>query len=177
MLDGSATPRPGALEALLAAAGRLEGVAAWILLSSRVVGPGGALSPAHVPLAPQDETAFALRTAHARVLHVRAVTGGSLLLSGAAAAQVPASARRGRAATMEWTARLLRAGGGFVVPDSVADAMGSRTAREDARMAAQLLLGDALRPRERLRLAADLAERGVMRPAARAARRARRGPR
>jgi hypothetical protein len=158
LLDGSATPRPGALAALLDAAERLEPVQPAVVLASRVVGPDGAVAPAHAPLAPQDATALAMRVAGLKVLPVRAVTGASLLVRRDAAAQA------GTADAYVWTARLLRDGTGFLVPDSVADAA-SRGARP-AGVTARLLAGTALRPRERLRLAAEVAERTLMRRSA-----------
>lgn len=160
-LDGTAVPRPDALAALLAAAERLESVSAPAVLASRVVAAGGALAPGHVPLSPQAQTQVAVRTAALRVLPIRAATGGSLLVRADALAQL--AGRDG--AAMLWTARLLRAHAGFLVPDSVAEAsdapaQGSRSAP----VAARLLLGTALRPRERLRFGVELFERLTPRP-------------
>jgi hypothetical protein len=152
--DGSAIPRPEALAALLDAAARLEAVEPAVLLASRVAGDG-----AHAPLAPQDATAVAMRTVGLKVLPVRAVTGASLLVRREAA--TPASG-----GAFVWTARLLRDGSGFLVPDSVADANGAGHGARSPRVAAQLLAGTALRPRERLRLAAEVAERALMRRSA-----------
>jgi hypothetical protein len=154
LLDGTAMPRPDCLARLLAALERLPLVPR--LLASRIVGPDGTLADAHAPIAPQDETAVAIETVTARVLHVRAVTGASLLLR-------PADARvagAGPPATMAWTAALLRdKGGGFLVPDSIAEARRPDLSRtERAGLARRLLLGDALSGRERLRFAAELAE-------------------
>jgi hypothetical protein len=162
VVDGSAIPRPSALAALLAAAERLAAAAATtpILLASRIVAGDGTLAAAHNPLAPQDRTAVAVRTAASRVLHVRAVSGGSLLVRADVAAALP-PAGSAPSAMLAWTARMLRDGEGFLVPDSVALAR-----RPDAslvlrtRVVTRLLLGSALRPRERLRLAAGLFERG-----------------
>jgi hypothetical protein len=150
VLDGTALPRPAALAALIAAAERLEPVCPPAALASRIVAADGSVAATHAPLATQGEPALALTTVGLRVLPVRAMAGGSLLVRPAAL-----GAACGEPA-MVWTARLLRDARGFLVPDSAADA----TRRAD-RAAARLLLGTALRPRERLRLAADLVERGI----------------
>ena len=147
VLDGSALPAPGALAALVAAAERLED-AAPALLASVIVGRDGALHPAHLPLLPQGHPDIALATAARRVAHVRATSAGSLLVRpGALAGPVPTGA-----AAFAWTARLLRDAPGFVVPDSVAEAVGGAP---PARATAALLAYGRLRARERLRLAAD----------------------
>lgn len=157
ILDGSAVPRPPALGRLLAAAKRLEGVVRPIVLGSRVVNSEGRLARAHGPLAPQDQTAVAVRTTSARVLHVRAVSSGSLLVRREA---VTGSAPVGVGATMAWTARVLARGGGFVVPDSLAEVREATNPRlQRAALASRLLVGRGLGPRERLRFAVELLER------------------
>lgn len=156
ILDGSAVPRPTALGRLLAAADRLDGVVRPIVLGSRVVSSEGRLARGHLPLAPQDQTAVAVRTATLRVLHVRAVGSGSLLVRREA---VSGPLPVGVAATMAWTARLLADGGGFVAPDSVADVREARSPHTRAAVAVRLLAGRGLGPRERLRLAGELLER------------------
>jgi hypothetical protein len=147
LLDGTALPRPGALGELADALARVRPIVAPALLASRVVGADGALAPAHVPLAPQGEVEVAMRTVPQRVLHVRAVTGASVLL--------PPGTPVGDGAALVWTARLLRDAPGFLVPASVADARDGVAPRAPL----ALLTGDALRPRERLRMAAGLLER------------------
>ncbi len=160
LLDGTALPCPGALAALLAAAHRLDTVAAPILLASHILGSDGRSSPAHMPLAPQDQTAVAIRTAPLRVLLVRGVTGGSVLIR---PGRFTGSPRPGIAPMVAWTARLLRDGRGFLVPSSVArDRPVANPWVEQAALAARLLLGSALRPKERLRLAADICERAAV---------------
>jgi hypothetical protein len=154
LLDGTAVPRPGALRALLEAAERLEPVCPPAALASRIVaGADGRLAPAHAPIAPQGQTHVAMKTVGLRVLPVRAVTGGSLLVR---AADAPGP---GREPALVWTARLLRDRPGFLVPASLADARA-----DPPRATARLLLGGALRGSERVRLAAEVAERLVRRP-------------
>jgi hypothetical protein len=159
LLDGTATPRPDCLAHLLAALERLPLVPR--LLASRIVGPDGTLAGAHAPIAPQDQTAVAIETVSARVLHVRAVTGASLLLRPADAT----CASAGPPAAMAWTAALLRdKGGGFLVPDSIADARRpGLSGGERVGLARRLLLSNALSGRERLRFTAELAERALRR--------------
>jgi len=156
LVDGSAVPRPDALGALLDAADRLGGLVDVLLLSSRIVAADGRLDALHAPIAPQGQTDVALRTVAQRVLHVRAVTGGSLLVRASGVSDLPSA---GAPATMAWTARLLRDrhDGGFLVPESVADAVPDPSASRTA-VARRLLTGDALTARERIRLAAELVE-------------------
>lgn len=154
LLDGSALPRKTTLSALLAAAKRLEGIAEPVVLASRVVDDEGRLALNHVPMAPQDQTATAIETVTARVLPVRAVSAGSLLVEANASGVGVPHPRR----AMAWTAAVLRNAAGFVVPDSVADARGPGGKRATSSWAA-LLLGGGLRGRERLRFAAELIER------------------
>lgn len=155
LVDGSAIPRPPALGALLAAAERLGPVTPPIVLASTILDRGGRLAAGHAPLAPQDQTAVAVRTVALRVLHVRAVSGASLLVRADALRSLSLA---GPAGAMVWTARLLRGGGGFLVPASLADGRAPVGARERVDTAARLLLGTALRPRERLRLGVGLVE-------------------
>lgn len=159
LLDGTAIPRPGALAALLGALERLTPIVVPAVLASRVVTPEGALAPTHVPLAPQGEQALSIRTVAERVLHVRAVAGGSLLVR---AALAPDRTPARPAATMAWSAAVLRDVPGFLVPDSVADAWAGRYRRRRERLlVAGALIGrpGGLRTRERLRVAARTLER------------------
>lgn len=160
LLDGTALPNPDTLAALLAAAQRLDPVVSPIILASTIVGAAGRLAPAHVPLAPQGQTEVAVRTVGLRVLPVRAVTGGSLLVR---PEWMTGSPRPGVAPMIAWTARHLRDGGGFLVPSSVARARSIASPRwEQAALFARLVFGSALHPKERLRFATDTrARRGV----------------
>jgi hypothetical protein len=139
LLDGSAIPRDRALAALLDAVGRVDAT----VLASAVLGPGGELAPGHRPLPPQGDSGPAMKVAPLRVLPVRAVSGASLLVRG----EGP------EGASYAWTAQALRAGGGFLVPDSVADAVRPGPGY------ARLLVRPGLNGRERLRLAAEVLER------------------
>lgn len=140
VLDGSAVPRPGALAALLEAAERADAA----LLASAIVGRDGALAPGHVPLLPLGAPDVAMKAAALRLVPVRAVSGGSLVVR-------PGAAGGGDA--FGWTASLLRGGRGFLVPDSVAEADGAGPGYH------RLVLSAALTGRERLRLAAEVLER------------------
>jgi hypothetical protein len=122
-----------------------------------VVDADGRLAPQHMPIMPQDEMARAMATVPKRVLEVRAAAGGSLLLR---ADSFPPPLPRGVVATTMRTTRALRAGRGFVVPDSLARAREPSFDRgAGMHLAARLLSSSALSARERLRLAAELVER------------------
>jgi len=163
VLDGSAVPEPGALEALLAAARRLAGTADPRALASRIVDDDGQLAAAHLPLPPGGRAStVVIRTAERRVLHVRAVSSASVLLTREAVGL--GAARFRPEAGLAWTARMLTHGGGFVVPDSVAHAReAGPSAAARGRSILSLVLSRGIDPRERLQLAAGLAETLVQR--------------
>lgn len=140
LLDGSAIPRSGALAALLEAAGRAGDAS---LLASAVLDGRDRLAHGHEPLLPRGDGTLALTFAPLRILPVRAVSGASVLVRGAAP---PGAAFR-------WTATVLREGRGFLVPASVAVALVPGSGHH------RLLLGGALTGRERLRLLAAVLER------------------
>lgn len=99
-----AQPRPGAREALEAAAQRRPDA---LIVSSRVLG-----GPDPWPeLFDRDR---AIDAARDRLLAVRAVGAGSLLVRG----DVPGEPQ---GADLTWSARVLRAGGGYLAPESVVD--------------------------------------------------------
>lgn len=159
ILDGTALPCPGALAALLSVARRLDSIVSPVLLTTRIVGSDGCLAAAHVPVAPQNQTAMAVRTARMRVLPIRAATGGSLLVRREGLAALP---RPGMGPTLAWTAQHLREGGGFLVPSSLALARPvAHPWLEQAAMAAGLILGPGLNAKERLRFATEVCERAL----------------
>jgi len=166
LLDGTVSPRPDVLTRLTAAAEPSDSLPAPDLLASAVVGGDGSLAEGHAPWFRRRATDLALRAALAHLLPIRAARSGSLLVRADAARAIapPNHALGGSGAALEWTARLLRDGAGYLVPDSVADAVTpapwpaqalGRTAREDARVAAAMLTGPAWEPKDRVWLAAE----------------------
>jgi hypothetical protein len=158
LLDGSAVPEPGALEALL---GALEGLDAPlpepVLLASKVVGPDGSPHPAGVPV-PAVSGDLAVAAVRRRLLAIRAARPGSLLVhrGGVERCGPPP----GGGDDLVWSARVLRKRFGALVPGSVAvRAAPGEPGGVSARGWLQLLLGDALTPREKpwftFRLAED----------------------
>ena len=178
--DGTAQPAPDALDRLLEALGRLDGLPAPVLLASKVVDRAGALVPALAPWYLRDDAGLAMDAAGRGLLPVRAARTSSVLVR----ADVLGRARRRRrlppgAAALEWTARVLRDAPGYLVPASVAVAEaapgGSAEAldpdpRADVLAAGALLASPAFAPREKGRIALEVSQRALG-----AARRARRG--
>jgi hypothetical protein len=168
LLDGSALPRPDALERL---AGRTvaAGLPAPVLLASRVVDAAGVAAPGHAPWPRRMVTELTLRSAVERLLPLRAARAGSLLVR-AEAIRGPAADLAGPGAALEWTGRLLREGMGYLVSDSLADAATDapweagatgRDPAEDLRVAAAMLAGGGWSGRERVALAAEAAGRAA----------------
>ena len=178
--DGTAEPAPDALDRLLEALGRLDGLPAPVLLASKVVDEAGALVPALAPWYLRDDAARAMDAAGRGLLPVRAARTSSVLVRTDALAR--AGRRRGvppGAAALEWTARVLRGAPGYLVPASVAvartapggsaDALGAGP-RADLLAAGALIASPAFAPREKARIALEVSSRALG-----AGRRARRG--
>jgi hypothetical protein len=173
LLDGSAVPRPDALRRLLAAADVAETLPAPapVLLASKVLAPGGSVDDGRVPWYRRGgETDLAMRAARLGLLPVRAGRASSLLVRrGAGAAVGPGrGGLAGPGAAMEWTARLLRDGMGYLAPTSVVEATSpapwpaqsvGRGGLDDLRVAATMLAGPGWKRREKLWLAAEAAGR------------------
>jgi hypothetical protein len=172
LLDGTALPRPDTLASLLEAAAVVDGVPAPAILASAVVGPDGAAVPGHAAWHRRGGTDVAMRAARSGLLPIRAARGGSLLVraQAARAAGPPWRGTTGPGAALEWTARILRDGHGYLVTASRADAAMpapwahaalGRTPSEDARLTAAMLLGGACAPKERLWIAGEAVGRAA----------------
>ena len=186
--DGTARPAPDALDRLLEALGRLDGLPAPVLLASKVVDQAGALVPALAPWYFRDDAGLAMDAAARGLLPVRAARTSSVLVRADALRR--AGRRRGLppgAEALEWTARVLRDAPGYLVPASVAvaetaspggsaDAL-APDARADLLAAGALIASPAFSPREKGRIALEVSLRalGAARGAPRG--RARRGSR
>jgi hypothetical protein len=153
LLDGSALPEPAALERLLEALDRLEPLPSPILLASKVVGPDGSPDPGSLPAPRVVNTELAAAAAERRVLPVRIVRHGSLLVHRRA---LPARASADR--DLAWSAGLLRDEAGYMVPASVAVREAPRPVRRELGPRLRLLAGGALARGEKPRFALRLAE-------------------
>jgi hypothetical protein len=171
--DGTAVPAPDALDRLLEALGRLDGLPAPVLLVSKVVDRAGALVPSLAPWYLRDDAALAMDAAGRGLLPVRAARTSSVLVRADALERLP---RRGRglppaAAGLEWTARLLRDAPGYLVPASVAVAAAEAPEgpvealdadpRRDLLAAGALLAGSAFGAREKARIALEVSSRAL----------------
>ena len=141
VLDGSAIPRPGALEALLAGLGRVD--------------------PNRPPWYRRFQIDVALASAESALVPVRGGTAPVLVRSDAAAADPP---RRGApiapGTVLQWSARLLRSRTGYLVPESESDALATRRdPMLEPATAARLLAGRALVKLDRVGVVLELCER------------------
>jgi hypothetical protein len=160
VLAGYAFPERRALAALLAALDRLQGLPQPVLLAGAVHGTAGELDPRWASWYRRHPTQAAMAAAGRRLLPIRA-SAGPLLVNRRALEQGPMP--RGKLAepgqTLEWTARLLHSGAGYLVPDSRSIVRPGMNPPADARSSAALVLGAAFTGGDRLRAALELAER------------------
>ncbi|CAA9500918.1 MAG: hypothetical protein AVDCRST_MAG85-1747 [uncultured Solirubrobacteraceae bacterium] len=121
LLEGDAVPEPGALEALVAPLRDPAGLPAPALLSSRVAASGGGPHPSSTPWIPLLDRAVVIAAAQHRVASLRLARWGSMLVHRNAIAEhgPPLSDFAGGADDLEWTARILREGHGYLVPRSL----------------------------------------------------------
>lgn len=169
LLDESVQPRPDTLDELLAALERLGPLPRPVLLASKIVGPDGSADPGSLPLPRVVDIELGAAAFERRLMPVRTVRHGSLLVQrdALAAAGDPGD-------DLAWSARLLKDELGLLVPASVAVRRSPTPARPDLSGRLRLLASDALAGGEKPRFALRLAEDAVAaRRAAREARRAR----
>ena len=161
VLDGSAAPRPGALDELLGALERTGGLPDPVLLGGVVVDAGGRVDEARAAWYRRAPTELAMAAAERRLLPIRASAGPVLVSRRGAEAEPPRErAAFGAGAVLEWTARLLRDGVGYLVPASEYVAAGAaRDPALDPLTAARLVGGRAFSGTDRLRVGFELAER------------------
>jgi hypothetical protein len=157
VLDGSAVPRPGALGALVGALERTAGLVEAHLMTGVGVDADGAVAEGATLWYRRDQINVAMDAAARTLLPVRAASGSVLVRRDAAEAEAPPE-RAGppSAAVLEWTAWILRGRTGYLVPESESELL---DATIDARTAARLLFGGALRRFDKLRYGFELAER------------------
>lgn len=160
LVDSHVAPEPDALERLFDALERAASLADPVLLAGKVVTPDGAPEPRALPVPAVFDPELAVSAFERRLVQLRACRTGSLLIrrSALGAAHLP------RDGGLEWTARLLRQGPGFLEPTSVAvrhpDSDGEERARGRARLrdSLRLLAGSSLEGYEKPWFAFRLAE-------------------
>jgi hypothetical protein len=158
VLDGSAVPRQGALAAFLEALDRVGGLPEPVLLAGVVVGPDGLVDEPRAAWYLRSGIEPAMTAAGRRLLPIRAA-GGPVLVHRAALDALPRTGLAPPGGVLEWTARLLRARAGYLVPESEHSALAHvRHPLDDPRVAAALLLGGGLSGAERLSVVFDLVE-------------------
>jgi len=122
LLDDGVVPEPAALERLLAALDAIGDLPAPGLLASKVVGPDGGLDPHSVPWPPLLDREVTIGAAQRHLVTLRLVRWGSFMVHRDVLERhgPPRADFAGGADDLEWTARVLREGGGYLVPTSVA---------------------------------------------------------
>ena len=168
LLDGSAAPRPEALNALVDGLERTQGLEEPALLSGIVLDSDG--QPGELWYR-RNQIDLAMAAAGCRLLPIRATAAPVLVRREAAAEHLPPPrARLTPGGVLEWTAYLLRSGTGYLVPESESDSLvADRDPLEDPVLAARLLLGGAFARLDRVRFGYALAERAAGRRGARRA--------
>lgn len=123
LLDDDTIARPDALEALLAAPWEKAGLPEPSLLASRVDWTDGRPHPMNTPMLRRREPDLLAAAAGAGLLALRASTFVSLLVAARAVERHggPVAGFFFQADDIEYTARILRTGHGYLVPESVVE--------------------------------------------------------
>jgi len=124
LMDDDTVPRPDALEALLTAPARLEGLPAPLLLGSRVVWTNGDLHPMNFPSFKREPVQEFVAGNERGLLPLRMATFVSLLVHRDAVQRfgLPLAHYFIWSDDIEYTARILRAGPfGYLVPESTVE--------------------------------------------------------
>lgn len=122
LLDGSAVPAPDALERLLSVLDELGALPRPALLAGTVVGADGEPHPDALPMNRLTHKEVVVEACRRRLVAVRAVRHGSILVSRGAIERdgLPRADYVADGDDLEWTARLLRDAEGYLVPASTA---------------------------------------------------------
>jgi hypothetical protein len=159
LVEGDVVPEPEALEALLDALERMRSLPAPVLLASKVLASDGTQDPASQPIVYTLDLDLAVAACERRLLLVRIVPHGSVLVHRRGfEGGGPSAGGDGS----EWSARLLKREPGLLVPQSVATRRRAREPRPSLATLARLVAGDALRPPERTWLAFRLLEEAIV---------------
>jgi len=121
LMDDDTIPRPDALAELLAAPRALAGLPRPLLLSSRAVWTDGTLHPMNIPGFERRRPALVIAAGARGLMPVRATTFVSLLVHRDAIERhgLPLKHFFIWSDDIEFTARILREGAGYLVPESV----------------------------------------------------------
>lgn len=160
LLDGTVAPKPAALDELVGAMDRARGLPAPVILSGLVVDRLGRVGRAHASWYRRAPTEPVMEAAERRLVPIRAACPPLLVRRTALESEAgPRTGLPARGAVLEWTARLLRAGVGYWVPQSESIALdGTRNPAWHPFTAAALMAGGALGTGDRVRFAAELVE-------------------
>lgn len=122
LLDGTAVPALDALERLLDVLADLGSLPIPALLAGTVVTAEGEPHPAALPINRLTHKEVVIEACRHRLVSVRAVRHGSILVSRTALedAGMPRSDYVADGDDLEWTARILRDSEGYLVPQSLA---------------------------------------------------------
>lgn len=162
VLDGHATPGDFALAALLSALERARDLRPPAVLAGVVRTDHHALDLSLTPWYRRTPTELAMRAVESGLLPIRAAPAPVLVARRAiAAAGSPRSRLEHSGAVLEWTARLLRDGTGYWVPESESVALGPSPRRMGFRATGALLAGGALTGVDRVRGASELRARAT----------------
>ena len=168
VLDGSAAPRPNALQVLLEALDRMDGLPDPALLTGVVITADGRVDPNRSPWYRRFQLDVAMTSADRGLVPVRGCLGPALVDRSAVEATLPhARVRISPSSVLEWTARVLRGPTGYLVPESESETMdaGRDPLRRPA-TAARLILGGAVGRLEGVAVVLELAERAGRAPSA-----------
>lgn len=121
LMDDDTIPEPEALAELLAAPDALEGLPRPLLLASKVRWTDGSLHPMNAPGFERDRPELVIRAARSGLIPLRTTTFVSLLVSREAVDRhgLPHEHFFIWSDDIEYTARILRHGAGYLVPTSV----------------------------------------------------------
>jgi len=122
LVEDGVEPAPDAAERMLGALDDLGEAPAPALLAATVLAPGGGLHPAAEPWIPLLDRKVVIAAARKGLTSVRMARWGALLVRAQAVERhgPPRADFAGGADDLEWTARILREGHGYVVPAATA---------------------------------------------------------
>ncbi len=145
LLEEDVVPEPTALDHLLAPVADSD-LLSPVLMASKVVGPDGLLHPRSAPW-PRTRGEIVITACQHRLMSLRLASWGSLLVHRDALAHhgPPREDFRSGADDLEWTARILTRGHGYLAPTSIATRSGSREAlsRPELLARVRMILGNA----------------------------------
>ncbi len=163
LLEEDVVPESAALEGLLAPVDDPE-LLGPVLMASKVVGPDGRLHPRSAPW-PRSRGEIVITACQHRLMSLRLAGWGSLLVHRDALVThgPPREDFRLGGDDLEWTARILMAGHGYLAPASVATRSDPRRriSRPEVRARVRMMLGNAWMGEDRMWFAFRVADDAV----------------